>query len=54
MIAKTEVHRHLEVVGNHLRIIETSRVLEIKVIVSRRIIVEVIADQKHLLDRRMK
>ena len=54
MVAKTQVHRHFETVGNDLGIVETGRILEIKVIVRRRIIVEIIADQKHLLDGRVK
>ncbi len=54
MVTKAQVYRHLKPVGDDLGVIEASRVLEVEVIVGRRIIVEVIADQKHLLDGRMK
>ena len=54
MVAETQMHRHLEAVGDDLGVIEARRVLEVKVVVGGGIVMEVVADQKNLFDCRME
>src|SRR5882757_9700055 len=54
MVAKAQMHRHLEAIGDDLGVVETRRVLEVKVIVDRRVVMEVVANEEHLLNGRMK
>src|SRR4030081_2134437 len=54
MVAEAKMHRHLKPVSNDLGVVETSGVLKIEVVVRGGIVVEVIADQKHLFDGRLE
>ena len=54
VVAEAQVHRHLEAVGDDLRVVETRRVLEVEVVVGGGIIVEVVADEEDLFDGRME
>ena len=50
VIAESDMHRHLESVGDGLGVVDACLVLEVEIVVGRRIVVEVVADQKDLLD----
>ncbi len=52
VIAEADVDRHAEAVGQGLRAIDPRRVCEIEVEVGRRVVVEVITDQKDQVQRR--
>src|SRR5258708_39648562 len=54
MVAEAQVHRHLEAVSNDLGVVETSRILEVKVVVGRRVVMEIVANEEHLLDGGME
>src|SRR3981081_4108133 len=54
MVAEAKMHRHLKPVSNDLGFVETSSVFKIEVVVGGGIVVEVIADQKHLFDGRLE
>ena len=54
MVSKAKMDRHLETVCDDLRVVETCRILEVEVVIRRRVIMKVIADQENLLDSRMK
>jgi hypothetical protein len=50
VVAEAEVDRHLEAIGDGLGVVEPGRVLEVEVVVGRRIVVEVVADEEDLFD----
>src|SRR5580693_672949 len=54
MVAETQMHGHLEAVGDDLGIIQAGRALEIKLVVGGGIVMEVVTDQKYLFDGGMK
>jgi hypothetical protein len=49
--AKSDMHRHSEFVCNLLSDVQSGPILEIEVIFSGRVIVEIVADQKDLFNR---
>src|ERR1700752_3347029 len=50
VISKAQVYRHLELVADSLSVVESRGVLEVEVVVSGRIVVEVVTDQEDLFD----
>jgi hypothetical protein len=54
VIAEAEMDGHLESVGDGLGVIQASGVLEVEVVVGGWVVVEVIADEKDLLDGGME
>src|SRR3954453_9044023 len=50
MVPEANVDRHAEAVGNGFGVIEPSLVLEVKIVVQRWIVVEIVAEQENLFD----
>ena len=50
VIAEADVDRHAEGIGNGLGVVESGLVVEVEVVIGRRIVVEIIAEQEDLLD----